>query len=299
MFSFTQYLQEKLITFGGQAYPKFGNVVIMAGGAGSGKGFVKNKLVGIEGFVFDVDALKTIAASSHSIESRVQKELGVSLKQIASDLKNPENVRKLHEIIGDVLKLDDKKTGTFYKSILTAHPDRKPNIIFDVTLKDMSKLQRISSQVTELGYDKKNTHIVWVINDIEVAKAQNLTRSRSVPEEILINTHKGVSSTMQDIIGMSTNITKYLDGDIVFAFNKAKIDSTFTKSDKGGGYISQANYIYIKRQGETTMNLQDVAPAIKQKLAAYTPKILVGRYNLVDIDIETVYTKIMDNDFLV
>ena len=33
-------LIEKLITFGGKAYPKFGNVVIMAGGAGSGKGFV-------------------------------------------------------------------------------------------------------------------------------------------------------------------------------------------------------------------------------------------------------------------
>ena len=32
-------LQEKLITFGKKAYPKFGNVVILAGGAGSGKGF--------------------------------------------------------------------------------------------------------------------------------------------------------------------------------------------------------------------------------------------------------------------
>ena len=50
-------LLEALITFGGQAYPKFGNVVIMAGGAGSGKGFVKDKLVGVEGFTFDVDAL--------------------------------------------------------------------------------------------------------------------------------------------------------------------------------------------------------------------------------------------------
>lgn len=30
-------LQEALITFGGKAYPKFGNIVILAGGAGSGK----------------------------------------------------------------------------------------------------------------------------------------------------------------------------------------------------------------------------------------------------------------------
>ena len=41
-----EVLLEKLITFGGKAYPKFGNIVIMAGGAGSGKGFVKDKLVG-------------------------------------------------------------------------------------------------------------------------------------------------------------------------------------------------------------------------------------------------------------
>ena len=34
-------MNEKLITFGGKAYPKFGQVVILAGGAGSGKGFVK------------------------------------------------------------------------------------------------------------------------------------------------------------------------------------------------------------------------------------------------------------------
>lgn len=31
---FNEYLLEKLITFGGKAYPKFGNVVILAGGGG-------------------------------------------------------------------------------------------------------------------------------------------------------------------------------------------------------------------------------------------------------------------------
>lgn len=47
----TEDLQEALITFRGKAYPKFGTVVIMAGGAGSGKGFVLEKLVGVEGKV--------------------------------------------------------------------------------------------------------------------------------------------------------------------------------------------------------------------------------------------------------
>lgn len=57
-------LMEKLITFGGEAYPKFGNIVLMAGGAGSGKGFVLSNLVGLEGKVFDVDELKTLASKT-------------------------------------------------------------------------------------------------------------------------------------------------------------------------------------------------------------------------------------------
>jgi len=42
-----EMLMEKLITFGGKAYPKFGHVLIMAGGAGSGKGFIQQNLIGL------------------------------------------------------------------------------------------------------------------------------------------------------------------------------------------------------------------------------------------------------------
>jgi hypothetical protein len=94
-------LMEALITFGGQAYPKFGNVVIMAGGAGSGKGFVKDKLVGIEGKVFDVDELKTLAAKTPIIRRRAKAEFGVDLEKLAKNLKIDKNVAKLHEIIVD------------------------------------------------------------------------------------------------------------------------------------------------------------------------------------------------------
>jgi ABC-type uncharacterized transport system YnjBCD ATPase subunit len=70
-------LMEKLITFGGKAYPKYGNIVVMAGGAGSGKGFILSNLVGVEGKVFDVDELKTLASKTPAIKKRVADELGV------------------------------------------------------------------------------------------------------------------------------------------------------------------------------------------------------------------------------
>lgn len=43
-----QILDEKLITFAGKAYPKFGNVVIMAGGAGSGRDSSRAILLGLK-----------------------------------------------------------------------------------------------------------------------------------------------------------------------------------------------------------------------------------------------------------
>jgi hypothetical protein len=80
---FTHFLQEeyeelveKLITFGNRAYPKFGTVVIMAGGAGSGKGFVKGQLLGLEGFTFDVDAIKKLALKADGINAKVKKRVG-------------------------------------------------------------------------------------------------------------------------------------------------------------------------------------------------------------------------------
>ena len=103
-------LSEKLITFAKKAYPKFGNIVIMAGGAASGKGFIKDRLIGLEGFTFDVDALKTLAAKTPAIIKKVKDEYGVDLVALGANLKNDENVGKLHQIIGEYLGLDDKRT---------------------------------------------------------------------------------------------------------------------------------------------------------------------------------------------
>lgn len=279
-------LLEKLITFGGQAYPKFGNIVVMAGGAGSGKGFILNKLVGMEGKVFDVDQLKTLAAKTPAIQKRVKDELGIDILALSQDLRNPENVGKLHDIIGNYLGTDKMKEKLFYRSVLTAPVDRKPNIIFDMTFKELSKLEKVARDASKLGYDKKNIHIVWVINDIEVAKQQNAERSRVVPSEILINTHRGAANTMGDIINMGNTLKKYMDGDIVFAFNKVNVDSELVKSDRGGkkigmkddpkrtggSYVKDANYFYVKRAGKAPTPVDKLDKEIRMKIKSYVPK---------------------------
>jgi len=279
-----EILLEKLITFGGKAYPNFGNVVIMAGGAGSGKGFVKDNLVGLEGFVFDVDKLKTLAAATPAIQKRIKDEMGVDIQDLANNLGDGENVAKLHGILGDYLKLDDRRMAGLYASIMTASADRKPNIIFDVTLKDLRKLQNITNQVKSLGYQPANIHIVWVVNDVEVAIDQNAKRARTVPVEILINTHRGAANTMADILNMGKKLSSYMDGDIVFAFNKVGVDTEIVKgtgagkkigmrgNTKGGMSVVDANYFYVKRAGKGVTPVAKLEKDIRAKIQSYVPK---------------------------
>lgn len=270
-------LFEALIKLGGQAYPKFGNFVIMAGGAGSGKGFVLDKLVGVEGKVFDVDALKKAMIKSDKIVSNAEKK-GINLSRFRNKdtLRNPDNVSDLHAIAADDLKLPKRKEAAFVKSASSAAPDRKPNVIFDVTLKDFTKLEKLVALAGQMGYEKKNIHIVWVVNDIIVAMKQNRERDRVVHDHILMATHKGASLTMKQIIDSGSSLRKHMDGDIVFALNKTKVDNNYigdspNKGSKSGGYMKTADYIYIKRQGEAPMGSDQLSRDILSKIKEYVP----------------------------
>lgn len=271
MKTFGEYLLEKLMIFGKTAYPKFGHIVIMSGGAGSGKGFQLEKLLGIEGKNFDVDNLKKLAIKSNLFAAKVKSETGHDIKSF--DLKVPENVSKIHEILSDMFQLPKKHQATTFASILMADPDRKPNLIFDVTLKEMSKLESITRNAKELGYDSKNIHIVWVVNDVKVAIKQNKDRSRIVPEEILMDTHRGVAITMKDILDMGDKLKKYMDGTIYISFNHAGVDTEEEKSGKGGSYIKKANYIKVKEIGHTQLSSSDLSKEVFDKIKEYTPKI--------------------------
>ena len=264
-------LDEKLITFAKKAYPKSGNVLILAGGAGSGKGFVLNNLVGLEGKKFDVDDLKSLALRAPKLRKRIKAELDVDLAKM--DLTKGADVAKVHEIVSQELNLPNKRMAAFFSDIIFKQPQDKPNVIFDVTLKDLFKLDNIARMVAGAGYEKKNTHIVWVVNDIEVAKVQNLDpkRGRVVPVEILINTHRGASQTMLDIVKMGRGLKKYMDGDIVFAFNKINVDSSIEKSKKGGAYVKDAAYFYAKRAGKQPLSLSDMGDEVLKKIRGYVP----------------------------
>lgn len=147
-------------------------------------------------------------------------------------------------------------------------------MIFDVTLKDIKKLDSISRDVKKLGYDTKNIHIVWVINDIEVAREQNKTRDRIVSDDILFDAHQGVALTMSKIVKNTVNLSNYMDGDIWFVFNKAGVDSTlsFSKLNKKVFIIDDAETVLLKRRGQN-IDKKKLTNDVLDKIKKYTPEV--------------------------
>ena len=298
MKSFSTFINEALITFGKKAYPKFGQVVIMAGGAGSGKGFILEKLVGIEGKVLDVDAVKGLAMASIKLAAKIKAETGQDITKF--DLKKPENVSTIHTLLSDIYGLIGKNERKVFAGIAQAAPDRKPNLIFDVTLKEIDKLKKITGQAQDLGYKKENIHIVWVMNDVKVAMKQNATRDRVVPEKILVSTHVGATTTMGEILNKGNALRSMMDGDIWIAFNKKASDAVakaaFAKSKKeknrittiskdqedggdatvriskdGGFAIVDANYFKVKEKGKASKSVSQLETEVLSKVKSYAP----------------------------
>jgi hypothetical protein len=123
---------------------------------------------------------------------------------------------------------------------------------------------------------------------LKVAIKQNKNRDRVVPEDILIDTHKGASRTMRDILEMGSGIKKYLDGDIYFSFNnieegdveldKSKVSFTDKpvfknkkEKDKPAIAIKKATYTKIKSAGKNMISIENLKSDVLQKIIAYTP----------------------------
>lgn len=293
-------LIEKMITFGGKTSPKYGNVVILAGGMASGKGFVKSNLIGVDGYSFDPDALKPLVASAPKLVKMIKKRFGRDVPALAADM-NPKNATILHNLIGKQLKIGDRRLEALYRSITTSPADRKPNIVFDFSLQKFNKLNKTVNSILPLGYEKSNIHIVWVVNDVEVASAQNQARPRTAPENLLRASHEGASLSMQKLVSMGTGISKYLDGEIVIAFNKVKVDNELAtgikvkdKKSKGkvqgpnmpvqtkrglkkvgagstGQYLKDAEYVYLKRKNKKVTSVDDLSADIIRKIKSYVP----------------------------
>jgi len=233
-----------------------------------GKGFVSSNLLSVHGKTIDVDELKTALLKLNGFKRRSKEELSIDVDGL--DLKNSNDVQKLHKVVKG-LKIKDKILLTLLKSNINSR--HRPNIIFDMTMKDLESIEEIKFYADIAGYDVKNIHIIWVVNDYKVALQQNKERERRVRDDILINTHEMVSSLVNKIINGKYKLIDYMDGDFWIVFNKRFIDTVLKTSINGGSYLDKAGdvlYVKVKERGKE-IDKSKITQGIIDKIKSYVP----------------------------
>lgn len=262
--SIKQTLDEKLIIL--NKGEKFGQVLIASGGAASGKGYALQNFIDSSSYkTFDVDELKAQLIKLAKLKGD---------KEIANlNLREPSDVAKLHQIVKEK-GLADKKMSALLSS---ASPERLPNLIFDKTGKSKKDFEDVVKLVTSYGYKPDNIHVIWVLTDYKVAYKGNLTRERIVPRDTFLQTHKGASTTMQEIV--SGSIPKGVDGDIHVILNNRTETQPWTDSEggviinsKGGITPKSFTSIKIKDSGKSYEPNEKIQTKLADWIVKNVPK---------------------------
>ena len=244
MLDYTQFktavpLEEKLIVYGGGK--RYGQIVFLAGGAGSGKGFASEKFMQKDLFrVRDVDEWKKAFIKLSADMKRYSELKGLNLR-------NPDDVFKLHMAV--------KKMGIKGRSLQLllrdVRPDRLPNIMFDITFKDTDEIDEAMPMLLRAGYQPRDIHITWVLTNYHIAVKQNKERDRVVPDDIMIATHTGAATSMYNVI--KGNLPRGVDGQVNIVLNNRnntiKFKSSEFTSDKKIENVQDFEYFRLKREG--------------------------------------------------
>ena len=266
MLSFRQYLEEKLIMY--NQGKRYGQIVFLAGGAGSGKGFaIKNFMEGEKFKIRDVDEWKKALMKLADTKDMYPEIQGLKLK-------NPKYVYKIHMYV--------KKKGIKDKSLelllRDANTRRLPNIMFDITMKDASDIGDVIPKLTEAGYDSKNIHLTWVLTNYAVAIVNNRNRERVVPEDIMLLSHEGAATNMYDVVkgklprGMNGGVRVVLnnrDNTIAWADPDTKKPM---KTSQGDIIVKDFTYLTFKKEGKTIGPEADVKRQLLGWIADNVPK---------------------------
>ena len=263
-----EQLDEKLITFSNRA--PYGQVVFMAGGAGSGKGFAISNFIDSAGFkVRDVDEMKKQVGKldklgkisvdswykrysgnlSPDAREHVEKYVinkGLTISDIAGDLKNPNNVASLHFIV-DAMGIKEK----WLINMLSGknNPETLPNLIFDITAKNIKSITKTIPALISQGYKPQNIHLIWVLTNYYIAVQQNQKRERVVPDDIMLKSHEGAARTIWSIV--TGSLPKGLNGriDVILGGAKNTVMYTDSNGNELKGAVKGFTTLPVKKQG--------------------------------------------------
>jgi hypothetical protein len=296
-------LVEKQILYNNGA--KYGQIVFLAGGAGSGKGFaIKHFMQGSEFKIRDVDELKIAFQKldalgkfttqdllnkygvkiSEKDKELIQRELtDKNLKMGQLNLKTPTHVYILHVLI----RATDVKNKTLELMLAGAEKGQLPNLIFDSTFKEVSDMTDVLPKLFVAGYEPRNIHVSWVLTNYQIAIKNNKSRARVVPEDILLATHAGAAQTVYNLV--TTAMPPFVQGGVYVILNNPEntifiVDPQTGKAykdKKGNPVIKDFKYLVLKEPGKPAKKEIDVK---KQLLTWIKDNVPPGAVDTSELD---------------
>lgn len=172
--------------------PAYGECIILAGGGGSGKGFIKQR-IDADFKTYDVDDLK-IKYERMLKQGKLKDEL----KDF--DYSNPEDVTELHMRVKDH-GWKEKQINLIFRNKYNTEKEANnskilPNLLFDRVSGSIEDIVEIATRAKTLGY---NVTLIWVLCNRDVAKINNKVRYRRVGDDVIEQAHENVYKTITDL----------------------------------------------------------------------------------------------------
>jgi len=240
MKSFKQYLEEIYIAPNNRA--KYGQVIFLVGGAGSGKSTATKKFIDTTNYkILNPDDLKEllIKAGKKGVPSFVDMS--------NVEPNTPEGSQKVHQFMRDT-KVGSKRARTMLKGLIGSK--HLPNLLFDRTFAFAGEFKKISQGLISVGYKPEDIHVVFVMTDVEMAVQRNLSRERSLPDEVVRDTNRGAREQFAQLF-----------------FKRAK------------GAVANGDYYIIINRGERAIQVKESGKKVDQvgEVARKVAKLLNKR----------------------
>ena len=157
----------------------------------------------------------------------------------------------IDKLSGDWAILNDETEKTIREEIRKADPEKKPNIVITDWVEDVSDFINCTFVLTHIkGYEVIDIHLVWKIEDVQVAMEQKpISEDKSMSDALIKSSYYMIDKLCNDINEGILSLDQKFDGDI--------------------WYIEDDSEILIKRSGHQLTSIKKDAPS---DIADFTPK---------------------------
>ena len=223
--------------------PGIFKAIILAGGPGSGKSYIAQKL--------GLGTMGLRVVNSDQFFTMLMKKKGLSLKMPADEFEDREAARMASKA------LTQKRLDTTI--------DARLGVIIDSTSGDQKKTVKIINKLKIVGYDVK---VIFIETSLETAQKRNQQRSRTIPPDVVEFAWKGAQKA-KTYLKRSVKGTNYHEIENEF---DGKVDLSL--AGKITTWVSQMpvkgqEWVAAVKRGQDSMTTEDINTSIMKTFQEY------------------------------